>query len=67
MEAQKAASELESATNDVVRAVTTWDTSDVAAVVKGSGDIGPVTRLGRVVNINDFDASDYVLVEVNLN
>lgn len=67
MEAQQKAAEIEQADNDVVRAVSTWESSDVAAVVEGSGDIAPVTTLGRVVNINEFDASDYVLVEVNLN
>ena len=66
MEAQEVASQLESEANDVVRAVTTWEGSDVAALVRGRGDIGPVSRLGHVVNINEFDAAGYVLVEVNL-
>ena len=61
-----AADELEAADNDVVRAVSTWHDSDVAALVENTGNIGPVTSLGDVVNINDFDAAGYVLVEVNL-
>lgn len=64
--ASDAAAKLEQGANDVVRAVSEWHSSDVAALVKGGGDIGPVTRLGDVVNINDFDAADYVLVEVDL-
>ena len=61
-----AADELEAADNDVVRAVSTWQTSDVAALVEEGGDIGPVTRLGDVVNIEEFHADGRILVEVNL-
>lgn len=69
MESQKAADEaaqLESADNDVRRAVSTWGDCDIAALIKEGGNVGPVSRLGDVVEINDLGASDYVLFKVNL-
>lgn len=64
--AEEAATEIESADNDVRRAVSTWDDCDVAALVEENGDVAPVTSLGDVVEIRSFRAAGYVLVKVNL-
>lgn len=64
--AADAATQIEAENNDVRRAVSTWDDCDVAALVEDGGDIGPVTQLGDVVGITDFDAVEYVLVKVDL-
>jgi len=66
LSAAQVAKELESENNDVVRAVSTWDDCDVAALVEDTGNIGPVTRLGDVLDINNLDAAEYVLVKVDL-
>ena len=64
--AQNIAAELESEDNDVVQAVSTWDDCDIAALVEENGDVAPVTRLGDVLDIVDFDAAPYVLFKVDL-
>jgi hypothetical protein len=64
--ADDAATQIEAADNDVVRAVATWDDCDVAALINERGDIGPATELGDVTEINNFDAAPFVLVKVNL-
>jgi hypothetical protein len=65
-EAMIRATSLETADNDVRRAVSTWDDCDIAALVESGGDVGPVTRIGPVVEIRELDAFDSVLVKVNL-
>ena len=64
--ADEAATEIEAANNDVRRAVSGWGGCDVAALVEENGNIGPVTRLGDVKEINDLDAAEFVLVKVDL-
>jgi len=64
--AADAANQIESANNNVRRAVSTWDDCDVAALVDANGNVGPATSLGDVVEIHPLDAVEYVLVKVDL-
>lgn len=51
--------------DDVVRAVSTWEDCDVAVLVEDGTDIGPIRSGFEMVNIEDFDAEPYVLLELN--
>lgn len=50
----------------VCNVVTSWDGADLSVLVENGTDIAPIRRGLEVVNINDFDAAPYVLVELDV-
>lgn len=54
------------ARDDVVRAVATWSSCDVAVLVENGTDIGPIRRGLVVVEIMQCDAAPYVVLQLDL-
>lgn len=66
MNATQHAAELETTHENVRRAVATWDTCDIAVLIKDGTNVGPIRDGLTVENINDFDAAPYTLFEFNV-